>query len=85
VNRGYREQARVFTGNSTAKACQIRPGFAVAASRHIPVRRLRAGFGPVGIKKTGLVEYRFRPDSLDVRDTKAPGRIDVDLDKPLKL
>ena len=37
----------------------------------------------IGIKEVGLVEYRFRPDSFEVRHLKAPGQIDVDLDSLL--
>ena len=31
----------------------------------------------IGIKETGLVEYRFRPDSFEVRHVRAPGQVDV--------
>jgi hypothetical protein len=34
----------------------------------------------IGTKEVGLVEYRFRPDSFEVRHVRAPGQIDVDLD-----
>ena len=34
----------------------------------------------IGIKEVGLVEYRFQPDSFEVRHVKAPGQIDVDPD-----
>jgi len=34
----------------------------------------------IGIKETGLVEYRFRPDSFEVRHVRAPGQVNVDLD-----
>ena len=37
----------------------------------------------IGTKEAGLVEYRFRPDSFEVRHTRAPGQIDVDLDSLL--
>jgi 3',5'-cyclic AMP phosphodiesterase CpdA len=33
----------------------------------------------IGIKEVGLVEYRFQPDSFEVRHVRAPGQIDVDL------
>jgi 3',5'-cyclic AMP phosphodiesterase CpdA len=36
---------------------------------------------PIGLKEVGLVEYRFRPDSFEVRHLKAAGQIDVDLDQ----
>jgi 3',5'-cyclic AMP phosphodiesterase CpdA len=34
----------------------------------------------IGIKEVGLVEYRFQPDSFEVRHVRAPGQVDVDLD-----
>jgi 3',5'-cyclic AMP phosphodiesterase CpdA len=36
---------------------------------------------PIGLKEVGLVEYRFRPDSFEVRHLKAAGQVDVDLDQ----
>jgi 3',5'-cyclic AMP phosphodiesterase CpdA len=35
----------------------------------------------VGIKETGLVEYRFRPDSFEVRHVRASCQVDVSLDE----
>jgi 3',5'-cyclic AMP phosphodiesterase CpdA len=35
----------------------------------------------IGKKETGLVEYRFRPDSFEVRYVRAPGQVDVGLDE----
>jgi hypothetical protein len=37
----------------------------------------------IGVKETGLVEYRFAPDSFEVRHVRAPGQIDVGLDEVL--
>jgi 3',5'-cyclic AMP phosphodiesterase CpdA len=34
----------------------------------------------IGTKETGLVEYRFRPDSFEVRHVRASGQIDISLD-----
>ena len=34
----------------------------------------------IAIKEVGLVEYRFQPDSFEVRHIRAPGQIDVNLD-----
>jgi hypothetical protein len=34
----------------------------------------------IGIKETGLVEYRFAPDSFEVRHVQARGQADIDLD-----
>ena len=38
----------------------------------------------IGIKETGLVEYRFLPDSFEVRHVRAQGQVDIDLDDVLK-
>ena len=35
----------------------------------------------IGIKEVGLVEYRFQPDSFEVRHVRAPGQSDVWLDE----
>ena len=37
----------------------------------------------IGVKEVGLVEYRFQPDSFEVRHVRAPGQIDVGLDELL--
>jgi 3',5'-cyclic AMP phosphodiesterase CpdA len=34
----------------------------------------------MGAKETGLVEYRFRPDSFEVRHIRAAGQVDIGLD-----
>ena len=34
----------------------------------------------IGTKETGLVEYRFRPESFEVRHVRAAGQVDVSLD-----
>ena len=34
----------------------------------------------IGKKETGLVEYRFRPDSFEVRHVRASGQLDISLD-----
>ena len=33
----------------------------------------------IALKETGLVEYRFAPDSFEVRHVRAPGQADIDL------
>jgi 3',5'-cyclic AMP phosphodiesterase CpdA len=38
----------------------------------------------IGSKEVGLVEYRFQPDTFEVRHVRAPGQIDVDLDVLLR-
>ena len=35
----------------------------------------------MGFKETGLVEYRFRPDSFEVRHVRATGQADIGLDE----
>jgi 3',5'-cyclic AMP phosphodiesterase CpdA len=37
----------------------------------------------ISVKETGLVEYRFTPDSFEVRHIRAPGQVDIDLDELL--
>ncbi len=37
----------------------------------------------IGVKEVGLVEYRFAPDSFEVRHVRAPGQVDVGLDELL--
>jgi 3',5'-cyclic AMP phosphodiesterase CpdA len=34
----------------------------------------------IALKETGLVEYRFAPDSFEVRHVRAPDQADIDLD-----
>jgi 3',5'-cyclic AMP phosphodiesterase CpdA len=38
----------------------------------------------IALKEVGLVEYRFTPDSFEVRHVRPPGMVDVDLDDLLK-
>jgi len=38
----------------------------------------------ISVKETGLVEYRFAPDSFEVRHVRAPGQVDIDMDALLK-
>jgi 3',5'-cyclic AMP phosphodiesterase CpdA len=34
----------------------------------------------IGVKETGFVEYRFRPESFEVRYVRAPGQVNISLD-----
>jgi 3',5'-cyclic AMP phosphodiesterase CpdA len=34
----------------------------------------------IGVKEVGLVEYRFQPDSFEVRHVRAPGQVDIGMD-----
>ena len=36
----------------------------------------------ISVKETGLVEYRFAPDSFEVRHVRAPGQVDIDMKYP---
>ena len=38
----------------------------------------------IALKETGLVEYSFAPDALEVRHVRAPGQTDIDFDTMLK-
>ena len=62
-----------------------RRDFTYARTRHIWAPS--AGFivpdrmqDVIGKKETGLVEYRFRPESFEVRHVRAPGQVNVSLD-----
>jgi 3',5'-cyclic AMP phosphodiesterase CpdA len=70
VASGHVHQRRDFTWS------RIRHVWAPSAGFIIPDRIQEM----IGTKEVGLVEYRFRPDSFEVRHVRAPGQIDVDLD-----
>ncbi len=75
VASGHVHQRRDFT------FAHVRQIWAPSAGFIIPDSRQEA----IGIKEVGLVEYRFQPDSFEVRHVRAPGQIDVDLDSLLAL
>ena len=70
VASGHVHQRRDFTYSRT------RHIWAPSAAFIVPDTRQEV----IGTKEVGLVEYRFRPDSFEVRHVKAPGQIDIDLD-----
>jgi 3',5'-cyclic AMP phosphodiesterase CpdA len=70
---GHVHQRRDFTFGHTRHVWAPSAGFI------IPDRMQEV----IGIKETGLVEYRFAPDSFEVRHVRAPGQIDVGLDELL--
>lgn len=74
VASGHVHQRRDFTYS------HIRQVWAPSVGFIIPDRIQEV----IGVKEVGLVEYRFQPDSFEVRHVKAPGQIDVDLDELLK-
>jgi 3',5'-cyclic AMP phosphodiesterase CpdA len=73
VASGHVHQRRDFTFGHTRHVWAPSAGFI------IPDRMQEA----IGVKETGLVEYRFSPDSFEVRHVRAPGQIDVGLDEVL--
>jgi 3',5'-cyclic AMP phosphodiesterase CpdA len=70
VASGHVHQIRDFTFR------HVRHIWAPSAGFIIPDRIQQV----IGTKEVGLVEYRFQPDSVEVRHVRAPGQIDVDLD-----
>jgi 3',5'-cyclic AMP phosphodiesterase CpdA len=70
VASGHVHQRRDFTFGHVRHVWAPSAGFIIADARQ----------ETIGIKETGLVEYRFRPDSFEVRHVRARGQIDVDLD-----
>jgi len=70
VASGHVHQRRDFTFGHTRHVWAPSAGFI------IPDRMQEV----IGTKEVGLVEYRFQPDSFEVRHVRAPGQIDVDLD-----
>jgi 3',5'-cyclic AMP phosphodiesterase CpdA len=74
VASGHVHQRRDFTFAHVRHIWAPSAGFIISGARQ----------ELIGIKEVGLVEYRFRPDSFEVRHVKAPGQIDIDLDELLK-
>ena len=73
VASGHVHQRRDFTWRHTRHVWAPSAGFV------IPDRMQEV----IGIKEVGLVEYRFAPDSFEVRHVRAPGQVDVGLDELL--
>jgi 3',5'-cyclic AMP phosphodiesterase CpdA len=73
VASGHVHQRRDFTFGHTRHVWAPSAGFI------IPDRMQEV----IGIKEVGLVEYRFQPDSFEVRHVRAAGQIDVGLDELL--
>jgi len=71
VASGHVHQRRDFTFGRTRHVWAPSAGFV------IPDRMQEV----IGVKETGLVEYRFRPDSFEVRYVRAPGQVDVNMDE----
>jgi 3',5'-cyclic AMP phosphodiesterase CpdA len=73
IASGHVHQRRDFTYRGTRHIWAPSTGFIISDKRQ----------DRIGIKEVGLVEYRFQPDSLEVRHVRAPGLIDIDLDELL--
>jgi len=73
VASGHVHQRRDFTFGHTRHVWAPSTGF-IIPERMQPI---------IGVKEVGLVEYRFAPDSFEVRHVRAPGQIDVGLDELL--
>jgi 3',5'-cyclic AMP phosphodiesterase CpdA len=70
VGSGHVHQRRDFTFG------RVRHIWAPSAGFIIPDDRQEV----IGIKETGIVEYCFRPDSVEVRHVRAKGQADISLD-----
>jgi 3',5'-cyclic AMP phosphodiesterase CpdA len=70
VASGHVHQRRDFTHGQIRQIWAPSTGFIISDARQ----------EVIGVKEVGLVEYRFQPDSFEVRHIRAPGQIDVDLD-----
>ena len=73
VASGHVHQRRDFTYRHTRHVWAPSAGFVISDAMQ----------EKIGIKEVGLVEYRFRPDSLEVRHVRAPGQTDIWLDELL--
>jgi 3',5'-cyclic AMP phosphodiesterase CpdA len=74
VASGHVHQRRDFTYRHTRHVWAPSAGFVISDAKQ----------EVIGVKETGLVEYRFAPDSFEVRHVKAKGQADIDLDSLLK-
>jgi len=74
VASGHVHQRRDYTYRGLRHVWSPSAGFVISDKRQ----------ERIALKETGLVEYRFAPDSFEVRHVRAPGMVDVDLDELLK-
>jgi 3',5'-cyclic AMP phosphodiesterase CpdA len=75
VASGHVHQRRDFTYRHVRHVWAPSAGFVISDARQ----------EKIGIKEAGLVEYRFAPDSFEVRYVRAKGQVDIDLDSlPVK-
>jgi 3',5'-cyclic AMP phosphodiesterase CpdA len=73
VASGHVHQRRDFTFQRVRHVWAPSAGFIISDAKQ----------EVIGLKETGLVEYRFASDSFEVRHVRAPGQIDVGLDELL--
>lgn len=73
VASGHVHQRRDFTSG------RVRHVWAPSVGFILPDRMQQV----ISAKETGLVEYRFAPDSFEVRHVRAPGQVDIDMDELL--
>ncbi len=73
VASGHVHQRRDFTHRGIRHIWAPSAGFIISDARQ----------ERIGLKEVGLVEYRFQPDSFEVRHVRAPGQRDVGLDELL--
>jgi 3',5'-cyclic AMP phosphodiesterase CpdA len=71
VASGHVHQRRDFTFGRTRHVWSPSTGFIISDAKQ----------EPIGLKEVGLVEYRFQPNSFEVRHIRAAGQVDVDLDE----
>jgi 3',5'-cyclic AMP phosphodiesterase CpdA len=71
ISSGHVHQRRDFTYH------RVRHIWAPSVGFIIPDRMQEV----IGTKETGLVEYRFRPESFEVRHVRAPGQVNISLDE----
>ncbi|MBR0984042.1 metallophosphoesterase family protein [Bradyrhizobium liaoningense] len=73
IASGHVHQRRDFTYCHTRHVWAPSAGFVINDQRQ----------DRIAIKEVGLVEYRFRPDSFEVRHVRAAGQVDVDIEEVL--
>jgi 3',5'-cyclic AMP phosphodiesterase CpdA len=74
VASGHVHQRRDFTYGHTRHVWAPSAGFIIPDAKQ----------ELIAIKETGLVEYRFAPDAVEVRHVRALGLVNVDLDDVLR-
>jgi 3',5'-cyclic AMP phosphodiesterase CpdA len=72
IASGHVHQRRDFTFRHTRHVWAPSAGFVISSD----ARQTR-----IGTKEVGIVEYRFQPDSLEVRHVRVPGQVGVDIEE----